>query len=599
MQLAQKSALVLLALAWVPDRAAGQVTVRASVNSSGIQANDASPYPPSISADGRYIAFYSAASSLVLGDNNGAPDIFVRNLRTGITTRVSVDANGQEANGISDTATMSPDARFVAFGSLASNLVPGDTNGVYDIFVRDIQAGTIVRASVDSSGAELDGDSFGPSLSADGRYVAFHSRAGNLGSAPPGVYQVYVHDFQTGSTVRVSEDATGVAGDGNSFDASISADGLSVAFTSQATNLVPGDTNGCEDVFLRTLPGATIERISLDSTGAEGNAASGAPSLCFTFNTHRIAFQSLADNLVPGDTNGSMDIFMRELANGTTVRLSLDPLGVEGDGASLTPAFSSDGRYVAFESQATNLVPGDTNLVSDTFVRDLELSTTTRVSLATSGAQGNAQSRVAAVSAGSRLVAFVSLATNLVTNDTNDVADVFVRDFVPTEFTRLCLPGIDGVAECPCSNDPGGLDRGCENSAGTGGASLSAFGVAYLSLDTLEFTTAGERGNALSVVLQGSAMLPNGVTYGQGVRCVGGTLKRLYTRAALSGSITVPLIVDGEIPVSVRSAELGDLIQPGQSRWYLVYYRDPVVLGGCPPSSTFNSTQTGRVDWMP
>jgi Tol biopolymer transport system component len=598
MNLAGEFSVVALALACLVGSAAGQVTTRASVNSQGVQANGASPYPPSISADGRILTFYSSASSLVVGDANGSPDIFVRNLRTGVTTRVSVNASGQEANGTCDIASMSADGRFVAFGSLASNLVPGDTNGVYDIFVRDLSAGTITRASVDSAGAESDGDSLGPSLSADGRFVAFYSLASNFGAGPLGVFQVYVHDLQTGSTVRVSEDAAGVAGDANSFDPSISADGADVAFTSHATNLVPGDTNGCDDVFLRNLAG-TIQRVSVDSTGVEANGASGAPALCFTFNRHRIAFQSLADNLVPGDTNGVSDVFLRELANDTTSRLSLDPLGVEGDGASLTPSFSPDCRYVAFESQAANLVAGDTNLVSDAFVRDLELATTTRVSLATSGEQGNQDSRVAAISEGSRFVAFVSLSSNLVANDTNNVADVFLRDFVPTEFTRLCVPGIDGVAECPCSNDPGGADRGCENSSGTGGAMLSASGVSYLSLDTLEFSTSGERPSALSVLLQGPATLPSGVVYGQGVRCVGGSLRRLYSKSAVMGSITVPEIVHGDMPVSARSAELGDVIQPGQSRWYLVYYRDPVVLGGCPAGSTFNSTQTGRVDWMP
>jgi len=598
MNLAGEFSVVALALACLVGSAAGQVTTRASVNSQGVQANGASPYPPSISADGRILTFYSSASSLVVGDANGSPDIFVRNLRTGVTTRVSVNASGQEANGTCDIASMSADGRFVAFGSLASNLVPGDTNGVYDIFVRDLSAGTITRASVDSAGAESDGDSLGPSLSADGRFVAFYSLASNFGAGPLGVFQVYVHDLQTGSTVRVSEDAAGVAGDANSFDPSISADGADVAFTSHATNLVPGDTNGCDDVFLRNLAG-TIQRVSVDSTGVEANGASGAPALCFTFNRHRIAFQSLADNLVPGDTNGVSDVFLRELANDTTSRLSLDPLGVEGDGASLTPSFSPDCRYVAFESQAANLVAGDTNLVSDAFVRDLELATTTRVSLATSGEQGNQDSRVAAISEGSRFVAFVSLSSNLVANDTNNVADVFLRDFVPTEFTRLCVPGIDGVAECPCSNDPGGADRGCENSSGTGGAMLSASGVSYLSLDTLEFSTSGERPSALSVLLQGPATLPSGAVYGQGVRCVGGSLRRLYAKTAVMGSITVPEIVHGDMPVSARSAELGDVIQPGQSRWYLVYYRDPVVLGGCPAGSTFNSTQTGRVDWMP
>jgi hypothetical protein len=124
---------------------------------------------------------------------------------------------------------------------------------------------------------------------------------------------------------------------------------------------------------------------------------------------------------------------------------------------------------------------------------------------------------------------------------------------------------------------------------------LAASGAAYLSMDTLVFVTSAEKPTATSIVMQGSALAASGVTFGQGVRCVGGTLKRLYTKAASGGSITAPQA--GDASVSARSTALGDAISAGQSRWYLVYYRDPNVLGGCPASSTFNATQTARIDW--
>jgi hypothetical protein len=155
------------------------------------------------------------------------------------------------------------------------------------------------------------------------------------------------------------------------------------------------------------------------------------------------------------------------------------------------------------------------------------------------------------------------------------------------------------VIACPCSNPPSGPGRGCDNSAATGGASLAASGSAYLSIDSLAFTTSAERPTATSVLLQGTALAPNGVVYGQGVRCVVGTLKRLYLKLAVAGSITAPDFGAGDPSTSVRSAALGDVILPGQSRSYLVYYRDPTVLGGCPASSTFNATQTGQVTWWP
>jgi len=168
-----------------------------------------------------------------------------------------------------------------------------------------------------------------------------------------------------------------------------------------------------------------------------------------------------------------------------------------------------------------------------------------------------------------------------------------------SRFTSLCDPGSDGVHACPCANAPAGGGRGCDNSAATGGAALSASGAAYLAADSLMFTTSGEKPTATSVLLQGTTPVASGAVYGQGVRCLGGALKRLFTKSASGGSITAPSFAAGDASVSARSAAKGDPIHAGDSRWYLVYYRDPTVLGGCPSSSTFNTTQTGRVDWHP
>lgn len=166
-----------------------------------------------------------------------------------------------------------------------------------------------------------------------------------------------------------------------------------------------------------------------------------------------------------------------------------------------------------------------------------------------------------------------------------------------TGFTSLCDPGVNSVIACPCSNPPSGPGRGCDNSAATGGALLSASGVASLSTDTLLFTTSGETPIATSLVLQGDAFMASGIVFGQGVRCVDGTLKRMYVKAASGGSITAPNFGAGDPTVSARSAAVGDAIPPGQSRWYAVYYRAAHVLGGCPALSTFNVTQTVQVPW--
>jgi hypothetical protein len=176
--------------------------------------------------------------------------------------------------------------------------------------------------------------------------------------------------------------------------------------------------------------------------------------------------------------------------------------------------------------------------------------------------------------------------------------DIWLARFSPS-LPLLCEPGIGSVIACPCSNPPSGPGRGCDNSSTTGGASLSATGEAQLTPDTLVFTAQGEKPTAPSVLLQGTSGVSLGVVFGQGVRCVGGTLNRLYTRAAIGGAVTLPDVTIGDPSVSARSAALGDPILAGQSRWYAVYYRDPIVLGGCSSLSTYNTGPTMRAFWAP
>src|SRR6185369_4942094 len=242
---------------------------------------------------------------------------------------------------------------------------------------------------------------------------------------------------------------------------------------------------------------------------------------------------------------------------------------------------------------------GDSNGRSDVFLRDRGLGTTEIVSVSSSGAQGNFDSAGAALSNDGRYVAIWSFASTLVAGDTNGNPDTFVRDRAPAGFVLHCEPGTGGVISCPCSNPPSGPGRGCNNSSATGGASLSAAGAAYLSTDSLVFTTSGEKPTATSILLQGTSFAASGVVYGQGVRCAGGTLKRLFTKTASGGSITAPNFGAGDPTVSARSSSKGDPIPPGGTRYYFVTYRDPVVLGGCPAASTFNATQAGQVVWSP
>jgi Tol biopolymer transport system component len=259
---------------------------RVSVDSAGNQGNQG-PFSftsPSISPDGRFVAFYSYATNLVPGDTNNHRDIFVRDTLTNTITRVSVDSAGNQANEDSFSPSISTDGRFVAFESLATNLVPGDTNDNPDIFVRDTLTNTTTRVSLDSAGNQADtelykGSGF-PSISADGRFVAFYSASADF---VPGdtnaTYDIFVRDTLTNTTTRVSVDSAGNQGNNNSVDQftpsgssspSISADGRFVAFQSYSSNLVPGDTNDKPDIFVRDTLTNTTTRVSLDSGRQSG-----------------------------------------------------------------------------------------------------------------------------------------------------------------------------------------------------------------------------------------------------------------------------------------------------------------------------------------
>lgn len=350
-----------------------------------------------------------------------------------IGTAGVASANPTEANGRSSTPAVSGDGRFVAFGSAASNLVSGDTNGVEDIFVRDRGTGATLRVSLSSSAAQGNGNSYNPAISDDGNFVAFESDASNLVSGDTnGTRDIFRRDRSSGTTVLVSLSSGGAIGNGLSSNAAISADGRYVAFSSSASNLVSGDANGAGDIFVRDMVAGTTSRVSLSSSGVEGNGASSTPAI--SDDGRYVAFTSWASNLVAGDTNGGYDVFVRDRTTGATTRESVGAGGVQGNGwASFYPSISADGRYLAFGSQATNLVAGDTNGATDVFVRDRTAATTTRVSTSTSGAQATGGSSYAPttnswISNDGRYVVFQSDATNLVSDDTNGKRDVFEKD---------------------------------------------------------------------------------------------------------------------------------------------------------------------------
>jgi len=577
--------------------AAAQVTELASLGPAGAL-GDGNSVRLALSPDARFVAFSSAATNLVSGDTNGKRDVFLRDRLAGTTVRVSVSSASAEGDLDSDVPALTPDGRYVAFASGATNLVPGDTNNFGDVFVRDVQLGTTVRVSVSSAGLQADSHAYAPSISADGRYVVFLSGATNLVPGDTlGWPDVFLHDLVTGTTERVNVSSAGAEANQSAISAAISADGGCVVFDSSATNLVGGDSNGFADVFVRELASGTTLRVSLAGAATQSNHVSEAPSI--SADGRYVAFESYASNFDPGDTNGLADIYVRDRVALTTTRASLSSAGAQPDMGCWVPRISPDGRSVAFSSNSATLVAQDTNGTSDVFVRDLELGLTQRVSVATNGAQADGPSSECALSADGRFAAFMSAATNLVPGDTNNRVDAFLRDRRANGATSLCDPGSAGVIACPCANPPAGVGRGCDNSSASGGARLMAAGIAYLAQDSLLFTTGGENPVALSILVQGDTLAPAGLVFGQGVRCVAGVLKRLYAKSAQGGSIQAPDPSGGDPSVSARSSALGDPIQPGESRWYFVYYGDPSVLGGCPAASTFNTTPSVRIDWQP
>ncbi|MCW5775737.1 MAG: PD40 domain-containing protein [Phycisphaeraceae bacterium] len=389
---------ILCAFALTVPSAMGQ-TSRVSVSSTYVQSNGSSAFP-SVSADGRFVAFSSAATNLVEGDTNGLDDVFVHDRQTGKTTRVSISSTGAQGDGDSTHPAISADGRFVAFSSAASNLVEGDTNGVLDVFVHDRQSGATGRVSVSSSGSQGNGHSSSPSLSADGRFVAFFSFADNLVEGDWNwASDVFVHDRQAGTTERVSVSSSGNQGNGSSLVPSISPDGRFVAFSSDASNLVEGDWNWASDVFVHDRQAGTTERVSVSSSGNQGNSFSLLASIS---NEGRfVAFASMASNLVEGDTNGTWDVFVRDRQAGTTQRISVSSFGSEGNGESLLLSISDDGRFVAFSSEAANLVDGDTNDVQDVFVRDRQVTPQVSGHVRTSNGSGISGVSVQATGIGS------------------------------------------------------------------------------------------------------------------------------------------------------------------------------------------------------
>ena len=409
-------------------------TQRVSVNSAGEEGNDSSGIS-AISGDGRFVAFGSAATNLLPGGNLPF-NIFVHDRQTGATEIVSVSSTGRQGEGLSSAPAISDDGRFVAFDSDATNLVQGDQNNTTDVFRHDRDTGETILISVNSAGQQGDSSSHAPAISADGRFVVFHA---NSSLAPEDTNQqtdVYVRDVQAGITTLVSIGFDGSAGNNTSFIQDINGDGRFVVFVSDSTNLIPNDVQDIEaKVYVRDLVAGTTELVSVGSDGTRANVGFfDRPSI--SADGRYVAF-STGDSLVPEDTRQfSLDIYLRDRQAGTTELISVNSDEVPGNGRSEGPSVSSDGQFVAFESDSSNIVSPDEPAGGffpdeDIFVRDRQAGVTYRVSESSAGEEGNARSLGGTISADGLVTAFSSDASNLVPNDTNFVTDIFVHDERP------------------------------------------------------------------------------------------------------------------------------------------------------------------------
>lgn len=397
----------------------------------------------SVSGDGRRVVFNSRATNLVRGRIGRAAHLYVRDLANSTTELVDVSSDGTPGNADSFGATISADGRWAAFTSDATNLVEGKSTDAFDVYAHDRETGVTKRVSLAADGRPGNAMSFRAQISGNGRFVTFVSMASNLipGQAG-GISTCFVYDLLADTLEMVTVNSDGEPADGLCQAPSISSDGRFVAFTSRATNLAPGQASGIWNVYVRDRERRTTTLVSDGMTGGLGGGSAGAElagpgqspltargSLGDSISPdgRYVAFGSWVSHLIPGDRNDTLSLYLRDLADGTTEKISVAHDGGQADDMTFfTASVSAGGRYVAFASRATNLVPGDSHPgLWHVYLRDRELSTTERISVAPDGAKANGESAYPVISADGSTIAFISAAANLVANDSNGQMDVF------------------------------------------------------------------------------------------------------------------------------------------------------------------------------
>lgn len=387
-----------------------------------------------ISGNGEFGVFDSDARNLVANDTvQHGTEVFEANLETGAITDVSVNTTGGAQNGSSTLPDVSSDGSEVAFVSSATNLVPGGSSGKNNVFVRDMLTGVTTQVSLTPSGGQPAGFSTRPSISADGQYIAFDSSARDLTQKvipQTGFTQIFLKNMTTGVTTLESAATDGSPGNGDSLRAALSSDGTHLAFVSDALNLIPNDTSDYRNVFEVDLADNEISLVSASDTGGTDNGTSD-PSSRPSINSDGqfVGFESKATDIVPGVATGDYQAYLRDTVNDTTALVSITPSAQPGDASSTRPSVSASGQYVAFESNAHDLVPKDRNHKRDVFLRDMVNGTTTLVSVAIGGGGSNGLSLRPSISADGTEVLFASQGSDLVSEGGNGIQQIYLATF--------------------------------------------------------------------------------------------------------------------------------------------------------------------------
>jgi len=507
--------VAVLALSFTaPPAQAAQQTTRISVSSAGVQANNHSQ-TPMISADGSRVVFVSTATNLVAGGSTGfSTQVYVHDRLSGNVQRASVSSSGAIADANCSAPSISATGRYVVFTSKALNLAQPVASSPFafdNVFLRDLSSGTTTLVSVAASGGAANSASVDASVSSDGRFVAFISYATNL-VAPtgPNTIGVYLRDMLAGTTTRVSVPTNPMFPDANAMSlyASISDSGDWVVFSSHASNLIPGDVNGREDVFLYSRLSGTLTGVTVNPPSFVGNGSSFDPRISDTGDF--VIFTSSATNLTPGDFSVNDDVFVWERATNTFKRAS-EPLG--GGGTSFGSgegAVSSDGVFATFYSYASNLVPGDSNVTDDVFRKNLVTGAVERLSVSSNGQQSLQGSYSPSSSSDGRFVTFSSLAATLVAGDTNAASDIFVHGPPCSDQTIYCTAKI---------NSNGCVPRICS----TGRASIS-------NTNQLRITAQQVLNLKSGLFVWGTA--PQAAPFFGGTLCVGAPLVRTQPQSS-------------------------------------------------------------------